>query len=98
MSRLMDDLAFGPDMYPDRWGNTFAVAGIYRKKADKVSPMDPNGTDGSKPGGTLDWVERSRARDIVSSEGGRYSEWLIPKFRIFLEGRDLQKSERMACS
>ena len=78
-------------MYPNWRKDTFAIARIYKKKADKVKPVDPNGTDGSKLGGILDWVERSRARDIVPSEVGRYTEWLIPKFSDISRGSRLTK-------
>ena len=37
------------------------VAGAYKRKADKVQPVDTSDTDGSTPGGVLDWRERAYA-------------------------------------
>ena len=37
------------------------VAGMYKRKADKVRPVDTSDTDGSAPGGVLDWKERAYA-------------------------------------
>jgi hypothetical protein len=64
------------------------VATAYKKKADKVRPVDPGETDGSKPGGCLDWLEKSKADD-VPCQLGPYSDWITPKFS------DIQKGSRL---
>ena len=64
------------------------MATAYKTKAKKVRPVDPSGTDGSKPGGCLDWFEKSKASD-VPSRLGRYSDWITPKFS------DIQKGSRL---
>ena len=68
---------------------TFRVCTVRKKKADKVRPVDLGVSDGSKPGGILDWVEKSKLTDVVHDEKGEYSEWLIPKFS------DIEKGSRL---
>ena len=64
------------------------MATAYKTKANKVRPVDPGETDGSKPGGTLDWFERSKADDIPS-QPGLYSDWITPKFSGIQRGSRL---------
>jgi hypothetical protein len=68
----------------------FRVYTIYKRKADKVRPVDHGVSDGSKPGRVIDWVERSKKLDIAY-EPGLYSEWLIPKFSDIERGSRLTK-------
>jgi hypothetical protein len=63
MSRLIDDFSFAHDPYFGR-NRTFRVATAYKTKANKVRPVDPGETDGSKPGGSLDWLEKSKTSDV----------------------------------
>ena len=51
----------------------------YKTKANKVRLVDLGKTDGSKPGGCLDWLERSKANDVLCKPG-LYSEWITLKF------------------
>ena len=60
----------------------------YKTKANKVRPVDPREIDGSKPGGCLDWLEKSKANDILC-EPGLYSEWITPKFSDIRKGTRL---------
>jgi len=50
--------------------------------------VDPREIDGSKPGGCLDWLEKSKANDILC-ELGLYSEWITPKFSDIRKGTRL---------
>ena len=65
----------------------FRVATAYKRKAQKVRPVDPSSTDGSSPSGAPDWVERSKATDIAYLSG-RFSEWLVLKFLDIQRGED----------
>jgi hypothetical protein len=64
------------------------VSTIYKTKANKVRPVDLGETDGSKPGGCLDWLEKSKANDILC-EPGLYSEWITLKFLDIRKGTRL---------
>ena len=68
----------------------FSVATAYKRKAQKVRPVNPNRTDGRKPGEVLDWVERSKLSDVISTPG-KYSQWLIPKFSDIERGSRLTR-------
>jgi len=62
---------------------------MYKRKADKVRPVDYGISDGKSPGGVLNWVERSKESDIYNKPVGEYSKWLIPKFSSIERGSRL---------
>jgi hypothetical protein len=66
------------------------VNGAYKRKAQKVRPVDLGESDGSKPGGVVNWVAKSRKAD-VRSQDEKYSGWLIPKFSDIERGSRLTK-------
>jgi hypothetical protein len=89
LSRIFDDVSLRQSPYSGRPQiPLFQVATAYKKKADKVRPVDPGETDGSKPRGCLDWLEKSKADD-VPCQLGSYSDWITPKFS------DIQKGSRL---
>ena len=51
--------------------------------------MDPSETDDSKPGGCMDWFEKSKADDIPSQDPGQYLDWITPKFSDIPRGSRL---------
>jgi hypothetical protein len=63
----------------------FRVSTMYKRKADKVRPVDCGKSDGDKPGG-VNWVEISKRTDEPT---GKYSKWLIPKFS------DIERGSRL---
>ena len=65
------------------------MATTYKTKANKVRLVDPGETDGSKPRGCLDWLERSKIDDVLCLESRLYSDWITPKFS------DVQKGSRL---
>jgi len=67
----------------------FSVATAYKAKARKVRPVDPNGTDGTMPGGMLDWLEKSKEKDVVCWARGLYDDWISPKFSGIARGSRL---------
>ena len=79
LSRIFDDVSLCQSPYSRQRILWFHMATAYKTKANKVRPVDPGETDGSKPGGTLDWFERSKADDIPS-QPGLYSDWITSKF------------------
>jgi hypothetical protein len=89
LSRIFDDVSLCQNPYFGRRTLRFQVATAYKTKANKVRPVDPGETDGSKPGGCLDWLERSKADDVPSRNSGQYSDWVTPKFS------DIQKGSRL---
>ena len=66
------------------------VNGMYKRKAEKVRPVDLGESDGNKPGGVLDWVAKSKEMDVKSHDE-KYPEWLIPKFSDIERGSRLTK-------
>lgn len=43
--------------------HAFKVRTMYKKKKDKVRPVDSSFSDGTKPGGTEDWYETAIAQE-----------------------------------
>ena len=65
---------------------------LYKRKADKVVPVDTAETDGSTPGGFSDWRARAIARERIAgigSEPYKYSQWLEPRHAAFPRGQPL---------
>ena len=54
-----------------------------------MQPVDLGVSDGSKPGGILDWVEKLKEMDVVHNKKGKYDEWLILKFSNIKKGSRL---------
>src|SRR5438045_4389827 len=83
LSRTVDEFSMLSKAYVVKVGT------LHKRKDDKVRPVDLGVSDGSKPGGILDWVEKSKLTDVVHGERGEYSNWLIPKFS------DIEKGSRL---
>ena len=75
MSKIVDEFMLISKTIPK-----YNVSTAYKRKADKVRPVDPGSTDGSKPGGIPDWVEKSKETNIKHPMTRKYAKWLIPKF------------------
>jgi hypothetical protein len=60
----------------------------YKRVREKVKLVDL-GTGGDKPGGILDWVQKSKEKDVYHESSGTYSRWLIPKFSAINKGERL---------
>ena len=74
LSRTFDSVSFCQNPYSGQRALRFQVSTTYKTKANKVRLVDLRKTDGSKPGGCLDWLERSKADDIPTQDPGLYSE------------------------
>jgi hypothetical protein len=72
--------------------NTFRVNTLYKRKADKVRPVDSSISDGSTPGGREDWrlraIEREKQRGFDKQEG-KFDYWLHPRTASFPRGQRL---------
>jgi hypothetical protein len=79
MSRIVDSLSLCSNPYSGQI-RPFRVSTAYKTKANKVQPVDSSETDGSKPGGRLDWFEKSKLDDVLCQDSGQYSDWITPKF------------------
>jgi hypothetical protein len=64
LSRVFDNVSFCQSPYSGQRILQFQVATAYKTKANKVCLVDLGETDGSKPGGCLDWFEKSKADDV----------------------------------
>src|SRR5580700_9403776 len=67
----------------------FRIHTLYKRKADKVKPVDCGKSDGDNPGGMSNWVEISKRSDVYNEPTGKYSKWLIPKFS------DIERGSRL---
>jgi hypothetical protein len=74
---------------------TIDVNTAYKKKAQKVQPVDANDGTGDGPGGRRDWYKRSRARDTPQEHTGKYKEHLLLRIASFPRGSRLTP-ERLA--
>src|SRR5207244_5560939 len=73
-------------------GKDVRVHTAYKRKAQKVRPVDSDQSDGSKPGGELFWKQGMLEREKQSRTAeiwGQYSEQLIPKFSGIARGARL---------
>ena len=91
-SKIFDDFSFSLNPYSGRI-RPFRVSTAYKTKANKVRPVDSSETDGSKPGGSLDWFEKSKLDDIPCLDPGQYPDWITPKFSDIPKGSQLTKEQ-----
>ena len=63
----------------------------YKRKADKVRPVDTDKSDGAIPGGKEDWKAEILEQEakIQTDPNRPYKEWLIPKFSDIPRGSRL---------
>ena len=69
------------------------VATAYKRKADKVRPVDAPLLDGSQPAGDPEWRQKAIARERY--QPGKYSKFITGKFSNIKKGSRLTKA-RMA--
>jgi RNase H-like domain found in reverse transcriptase/Integrase zinc binding domain/Reverse transcriptase (RNA-dependent DNA polymerase) len=65
---------------------------LYKRKADKVLPVNSSASDGSTPGGLPDWRARAIAREVqrgLNHLRYKYDRWLHPRFATFPRGERL---------
>ena len=74
----------------------FLVQGAYKRKAQKVKPVDSSISDGSTPGGSINWKKEAIAKECLdwSTVDPSFRGWLHPKFSAIKHGSRLT-SERM---
>ncbi len=73
------------------WDETrpISVSAMYKKKAQKVQPVDANDGTGDPPGGRFDWYQRSKARDYKQPHTGKYKDFLLPRITPIPRGSRL---------
>ena len=62
---------------------------LYKRKKDKVQPVNSDKFDKNVPGGSIFWREemiKKELKDFPSAERGFYSQWLILKFSKIEKG------------
>lgn len=77
------------------------VATLYKRKADKVRPVDSDATDGQVPGGRDDWQERAwkRIECVAQSNEAankKYRGVLVPRTARFPTGSRLTDERRQS--
>ena len=88
----VEDVDFDFDFWrlgrsPGRLRRFSDVLTLYKKKADKVQPVNQPHEGGLKPGGSSDW--RAKAISKEQYQPGKYAGWLIPKFSGIKRGSRL---------
>lgn len=78
---------------------TFGIATLYKKKADKIRPVDSDATDGQVPGGRDDWQERAWKRLEATAKknedkNSKYYGILTPRTTDMPRGSRLTKQRR----
>ena len=79
---------------PKPSANSVHVRTAYKRKADKVQPVDTDKSDGSKPGGFVDWRERAEAREKTEGIGlqdYKFKRYISPRLAKFPRGQRLTK-------
>jgi hypothetical protein len=84
LSRIGDGFSLFSDSPRD-----FRVLTLYKRKVDKVRPVDCGESDGDNPGGVSNWVEILKRSDVYHEPTGVYSKWLILKFS------DIERGSRL---
>ena len=83
-SRKCDFLTLQQTSYPTKHAR---VDGAYKRKAQKVQPVDSSVSDGSKPDGSTTWRENAIKNEVpIIDTTSQYSHWLIPKFTPIAKG------------
>jgi hypothetical protein len=67
----------------------------YKRKAQKVQPINANDGSGEGPGGRPDWYARSKDRMPAQEPEGKYKDHLLPRIAKFPRGTRVTP-ERMA--
>ena len=70
------------------------VATAYKRAAKKVKPVDTDQTDGSIPGGILNWKDKALEKEKGLPKNDKFPDYLIPKFSAIPRGSRLTP-ERM---
>ena len=66
------------------------IDGAYKRKSQKVQPVDQNIPDGSRPDGSDAWRLDAIKREIpILDPTDKYTHWLIPKFTPIAKGARL---------
>lgn len=65
------------------------VAAAYKRKAQKVRPVDRPQGDGSRPGGDADWKDKLFDEARLKMQKGPFDHWLTPKFSEIPRGSRL---------
>lgn len=89
LSRKFDNHTLQQLPYRPRGGYATArVDAAYKRKAEKVRPVDTDRSDGTIPGGSLTWKKDAISKEVPEDikNRGPYSHWLIPKFSNLARG------------
>ncbi len=66
------------------------VDGAYKRKSQKVQPVDLSLSDGSKPDGSNTWrLDTIKRETPILDLTDKYTHWLIPKFIPIAKGARL---------
>jgi RNase H-like domain found in reverse transcriptase/Integrase zinc binding domain/Reverse transcriptase (RNA-dependent DNA polymerase) len=80
-------------------GTAVGVFAAYKRKAQKVRPVDSGETDGQAPGGKTEWKQlaKEREREQPRAPPGKYDQWITPKFSAIARGARLtpERADRM---
>jgi hypothetical protein len=81
---------FDPEFYD--MSNVVSVAGMYKRKAQKVLPVNQPRRTGDAPGGEARWkqvVLEKEKRRMKDRQSSKWDKWIIPRFAETPEGTRL---------
>jgi hypothetical protein len=64
---------------------------LYKRKADKMGPVNLGASVDEVPGGRDDWLKRAREEKPAPKNTGKYGDWLIGRFSDLPRGARLTK-------
>ncbi len=84
---LINDIIAGANDYFYEYAKDAGINTLYKKKADKIKPVDLPHPGGIKPEGALNWRTKAISQEIY--QPGKYAGWIIPKFSSIKKGSRL---------
>ena len=72
---LINDIIAGANDYFYECSEDAEINTLYKKKADKIKPMDLLHPGSIKPGGVLNWRTKAISQEVY--QPGKYSGWII---------------------
>ena len=84
---LINDIIVGANDYFYECSEDAEINTLYKKKADKIKPMNLPHLGGIKPGGALNWRTKAISQEVYQL--GKYAGWIIPKFSSIKKGSQL---------
>ena len=84
VKHVINNIIAGANDYFYECSEDAEINTLYKKKADKIKPVDLPHPGGIKPGGALNWWTKAISQEVY--QPGKYAGWIIPKFSSIKKG------------